>query len=85
MLFKFSYSLQDFDGLLILPTSPIEINFIHKGGKIADFTNKYLFFLYCLFFFYYDLFLLACNKTEKKEEFSALDIRESLSLSTISS
>ena len=66
MLLKFSYSLQDFDGLLTLPTSPIEIYFIHKGGKIADFTYKYLLFLYYLFFFYYDLFLLGCNKTEKK-------------------
>ena len=50
MLFKFSYSLQDFDGLLILPTSPIEMYFIHKGGKIAYFTYKYIYFFFTIYF-----------------------------------
>ena len=55
-----------------------KLNFIFSKFKVF----KNIFLVYYLFFFLYDLFLLGCNKPDKKQKFSALDIVESWSKET---
>ena len=65
MLFKFSYSLQDFDGLLILPTSPIEIYFIRKGVRLLM-SHINIYFFFTIYFSSTMIFFFWVVITQKK-------------------